>query len=73
LKLGVSDFIYSSVNDLKLTYVHLQFKNFSGGYTPDPVIKGGRGKGGREGPGWDEPPKQILSAALTESVLISSM
>jgi hypothetical protein len=61
---------FSSVNDLKFTYVHLQFQFFSGGYTPDPHDNGEgrerrRGEGrekekrGGEGRGWDglNPPK----------------
>jgi hypothetical protein len=58
---------FSSINDLKFTYVHLEFqKIFSRGYTPGPHDKGegrerrgGEGKGGegREGRGgkggWD--------------------
>jgi hypothetical protein len=52
---------FSSGNDLKFTYVHLQFQNFSGVIPPDPIIKGRGGKGGEGGEGerrgWDEPPK----------------
>jgi hypothetical protein len=55
---------FSSVNDLKFIYVHLQFQNLFPGYNPwTPVIKGwewgkrGDGRKGREGMGWDEPPK----------------
>jgi hypothetical protein len=69
---------FSSVNDLKFTYAHLQFqKNFPGVIPPDPRDKGrkkgGEGKGGegREGKGgmgWygvNPPPrKQILATAL---------
>jgi hypothetical protein len=44
---------FSSINDLKFTYVRLQFqKFFSGGYTPGPPrLRGGEGKGkeGKEG------------------------
>jgi hypothetical protein len=43
---------FSSVNDLKFTYVHLQFRKFFRGYTPDPHDEGG-GKGG-EGKGKEE-------------------
>jgi hypothetical protein len=41
---------FSSVNDLKFTYVHLQFqKFFSGGYTPELHDKGeGRERRGRK-------------------------
>jgi hypothetical protein len=62
-----------SVNDLKFTYAHLQFQNFSRGYTPGPPLKrGGEGRGGkgregkgREGKGEGEPSwKKILSTAL---------
>jgi hypothetical protein len=64
---------FSSVNDLKFTYVHLQFqKFFPGVIPPDPHDKGegrerrgGKGKGGRGGEGegreggmgWGEPPE----------------
>jgi hypothetical protein len=62
---------FSSINDLKFTYVHLQFQNFFPGVIPrTPMIKGrggrgGEGKGGEEregrggkgGMGWGEPPK----------------
>jgi hypothetical protein len=55
---------FSSVNDLKFTYVHLQFqKIFRGLYPRTPMIKGrggkggeGKGKEGKEGEGregWD--------------------
>jgi hypothetical protein len=56
---------FSSVNDLKFTYVHLQFQNFFRGLYPQThIIKGregkrrgeeGKGGKGREGRGWDEP------------------
>jgi hypothetical protein len=51
---------FSSVNDLKFTYVHLQFKNFSRGLYPrNPIIKGRggkrRGKEGRDGDGMNPP------------------
>jgi hypothetical protein len=40
---------FSSVNDLKFTYVRLQFKKFFRGLYPwTPTIKGRRGKGGEE-------------------------
>jgi hypothetical protein len=41
---------FSSINDLKFTYMHLQFQNsFSRGYTPGPHDKGeGRGRKGGE-------------------------
>jgi hypothetical protein len=55
---------FSSINDLKFTYVHLQFqKFFPGVIPPDPDDKGegrerrgGEGKGGegREGRGGEE-------------------
>jgi hypothetical protein len=63
---------FSSISDLKFTYVHLQFQFFFRGYNPrTPMIKGGKGKAGRgrkggegrerreakEGMGWGEPPK----------------
>jgi hypothetical protein len=62
---------FSSVNDLKFTYVHFQFPIFFRGYNPlTPIIKGRRGEGkreegrggegrGGEGRGWDggEPPE----------------
>jgi hypothetical protein len=62
---------FSSINDLKFTYVHLQFQNFFPGVIPpDPHDKGRGGKGGRgrerrgrkggeEREGWDgvNPPK----------------
>jgi hypothetical protein len=53
---------FSSINDLKFTYVHLQFQTFFPGVIPpDPHDKGeGRGrKGGEEREGWDgvNPPK----------------
>jgi hypothetical protein len=44
---------FNSVNDLKFTYVHLQFQFFSGVIPPDPVIKG-RGGEGRGGEGREE-------------------
>jgi hypothetical protein len=72
---------FSSINDLKFTYVHLQFqKFFPEVIPPDPHDKGEgrerrggegkRGEGRREGikggMGWGEPPrKQILATALT--------
>jgi hypothetical protein len=38
---------FSSISDLKFTYVHLQFqKILSAGITPDPMIKGREGKRG---------------------------
>jgi hypothetical protein len=38
---------FSSINDLKFTYVHLQFQIFFRGYNPrTPMIKGREGKGG---------------------------
>jgi hypothetical protein len=65
---------FSSINDLKFTYVRLQFqKIFSRGYTPDSHDKGeGRERRGGEGrreeerDGWDgvNPRKQILATAL---------
>jgi hypothetical protein len=47
---------FSSINDLKFTYVHLQFQNFFPGVIPpDPHDKGegreGKGGEGREGRG----------------------
>jgi hypothetical protein len=57
---------FSSINDLKFTYVRLQFQNFFPGlYPPTPMIKGrgekwkgGQGKGGEgrggEGKGGEE-------------------
>jgi hypothetical protein len=57
---------FSSINDLKFTYMHLQFQNFFPGVIPqNPMIKGrggkggeGReGRGGKEGMGWGEPPE----------------
>jgi hypothetical protein len=58
---------FSSINDLKFTYVHLQFQKFFPELYPrTPLIKGKAGKGGegREGrgrkrEGWDgvNPPK----------------
>jgi hypothetical protein len=59
---------FSSGNDLKFTYVHLQFQNFFWSYTPDPHNKG-EGKEGGEGMGWDgmNPRKQILSTALDDT------
>jgi hypothetical protein len=47
---------FSSVNDLKFTYVLLQFQNFFRGYTPDLHDKGrgGEGKGGKEAEGREE-------------------
>jgi hypothetical protein len=48
---------FSSGNDLKFTYMHLQFQFFFGGYTPGPHNKrDGRGGKGWEGRGLDEPP-----------------
>jgi hypothetical protein len=49
---------FSSVNDLKFTYVHLQFQKFSRGLYPRAPMhdegegrerRGGQGKGGKEG------------------------
>jgi hypothetical protein len=38
---------FSSISDLKFTYVHLQFQKFFRGYNPrTPMIKGKEGKGG---------------------------
>jgi hypothetical protein len=57
---------FSSVNELKFTYVHLQFQNFFRGLYPwTPVIKGrgeegGEERGGKEGRGWDEPSKKQI-------------
>jgi hypothetical protein len=43
---------FSSVNDLKFTYVHLQFQKFFRGYTPDSHFKvEGRGEEGKGGDG----------------------
>jgi hypothetical protein len=36
---------FGSGNDLKFTYVHLQFKKFPGVIPPDPIIKGRRREG----------------------------
>jgi hypothetical protein len=46
---------FSSINDLKFTYVRLQFqKFFPGVIPPDPDDKGeGKGKEGKEGEGRD--------------------
>jgi hypothetical protein len=53
---GDQEVNFGPQNSLNLIHAHLQFKKFSGGYTPGPPLKGegkGRGEGGagREGQG----------------------
>jgi hypothetical protein len=75
---------FSSVNDLKLTYVHLQFQFFSGVIPRTPVIKergwkvrgwkGGEGMG-REGKGRDEAPKTnpVYGPAYFTSIITTAI
>jgi hypothetical protein len=51
-------------NARKLTYAHLYFQNFSGGYTPGPPLTRGGGRGGEgEGEGTNPLP-QFLDPPL---------
>ena len=38
-----------SKNTLKLIYGKVEFQKFSGGNTPDPRFRGGKGRGGEKG------------------------